>query len=104
MAFIEIKCRYCDSNEVLKHGIQSGQQRYRCKICGRSFQLDYRYNARKKGIKEQIIMMAQNGSGVRDTSRVLQVSVNTVIGCLKKISSCFGKPLYQSGKGSGFVC
>lgn len=89
VAFIEIKCRYCDLNEVSKHGIQSGQQRYRCKSCGRSFQLDYRYNARKKGVKEQIIKMAQNGSGVRDTSRVLQVSVNTVIDCLKKISSYF---------------
>ncbi len=37
-------------------------------------------NARKKGVKEQVIAMAQNGSGIRDTSRVLKISVNTVIG------------------------
>jgi transposase-like protein len=87
MASIEIECRYCQSLEVSKHGIQSGQQRYRCRKCQRSFQLEYLYNGRKKGVKEQIVVMAQNGSGVRDTSRVLQVSVNTVIGCLKKTSS-----------------
>ena len=90
MAYIEVKCRYCPSLDVLKHGIQKGQQRYRCKRCKRSFQLDYRYNGRKIGVKEQIIVMAQNGSGVRDTSRVLKVSINTVIDCLKKIKSLAG--------------
>lgn len=90
MAFIKVKCRYCQSLEVSKHGIQKGQQRYRCKKCKRSFQLDYRYNGRKIGVKEQIIVMAQNGSGVRDTSRVLKVSINTVIDCLKKIKSLAG--------------
>ncbi len=85
MVLIEIKCRYCQSIEVLKHGSQSGQQRYRCKECQRSFQEDYHYNARRKGVKEQVIVMVQNDSGVRDTSRVLKISVNTVIGYLKKI-------------------
>ena len=104
MVFIEVECRYCHSLDVSKHGVQRGKQRYRCKKCNRSFQLDYRYNGRKKGIKEQIIMMAQNGSGVRDTSRVLKVSMNTVMSCLKKISSLTGKPSYPASGKNIFIC
>jgi transposase-like protein len=35
-------------------------------------------------VKQQIIDMALNGSGVRDTSRVLGISTATVINELKK--------------------
>ncbi len=34
-------------------------------------------------VKEQIVDMARNGSGIRDTARVLQVSTSTVIKELK---------------------
>jgi transposase-like protein len=35
-------------------------------------------------VKEQIVDMAMNASGIRDTARVLQVSTNTVMTELKK--------------------
>jgi len=35
-------------------------------------------------VKQQIVDMALNGSGIRDTARVLHVSTNTVIKELKK--------------------
>ncbi len=35
------------------------------------------------GMKEQIIDMAMNNAGVRDTARVLKVGINTVIRTLK---------------------
>jgi hypothetical protein len=47
--------------------------------------LDYRYNAYKLGVKRQVVDMAINGSGIRDTSRVLSISKNTVISTLKKV-------------------
>jgi transposase-like protein len=37
-------------------------------------------------IKEQIVDMALNGSGIRDTARVLKISPTTVINELKKKS------------------
>ena len=40
-----------------------------------------------KDIKEKIVDMALNGSGIRNTSRVLQVSKNTVIDTIKKETS-----------------
>jgi transposase-like protein len=42
--------------------------------------------ARKPGVKEQIVELAHNGAGVRDAARVLKVGINTVIQTLK--NSC----------------
>ena len=46
--------------------------------------LNYQYNAYEPGVKEQLVEMAINGSGVRDTARVLKISKGTVISTLKK--------------------
>ena len=47
------------------------------------FQLTYRYEARKPGVKDQITEMAFNGVGVRDNARTLKIGINTVIRTLK---------------------
>jgi transposase-like protein len=46
--------------------------------------LDYSYPSQSPHIKEQIIAMAMNASGIRDTARVFHVSPTTVIKELKK--------------------
>jgi transposase-like protein len=71
--------------DIVKNGhSENGSQRWRCNKCRKSFQLDYRYNARKQGIKEQIAALTLNSSGVRDISRILKISRNTVTSELKK--------------------
>ena len=91
MATIDIVCKSCGSIKVYRHGkALSGEQRYRCRDCHHCFQRHYRYNANKPGVAEQIIEMAMNGSGVRDTGRVLGISHNTVIAHLKKTESTSG--------------
>lgn len=83
---VTVQCPRCYSREVYRHGRSSSQQeRFRCRICGRVFQLSYVYEARKPGIKEQIVEMSINGAGVRDTARKLKVAANTVIKALKKL-------------------
>ncbi len=48
--------------------------------------LAYRYKAYRPGIKEQVVeKMSINGSGIRDTARVLNINKNTVISTLKKV-------------------
>ena len=86
MATIQVNCRFCNQTEsVRKHGFgNAGFQRFRCLHCKRSFQLDYGYEAYKPGVKEQIVEMAMNSSGVRETGRVLKVGYNTVLRTLKK--------------------
>lgn len=47
------------------------------------FQLTYTYQARKLGVRDQIVDMAFNDAGVRDTAITLNVGINTVIRTLK---------------------
>jgi transposase-like protein len=86
MATQEIRCPYCQWRVKRKGFSQTGAQRYQCLAldCRRTFQLAYAYQAWKPGVKSQIVDMAMNGSGIRDTSRVLHVSPATVIAPLKK--------------------
>jgi transposase-like protein len=66
---------------------KASKQRYKCQNvdCSQySFQLDLIYKGHLPEIKEQVIEMALNGSGIRDTPRVLKISPTTVISELKK--------------------
>lgn len=87
MAVVDVFCPYCNGKNVVKNGKSTvGEQRYKCRNedCGKTFQLLHRYNACEQGVKERIVDMAMNGSGVRDTARVLSIAVSTVISSLKK--------------------
>ncbi|MDR1560710.1 MAG: hypothetical protein LBS84_13670 [Clostridiales bacterium] len=90
MADVAVKRPYCLSEKVIKAGkTPNGTQRYKCENleCSHNyFQLNYTYNGSKPNIKFDILNMAINGSGVRDTARVLGVSRDTVIETLKKRS------------------
>lgn len=84
MLYQILRCRYCQSVDLRKNGVRKGRQRYYCKACQGSFQLSYTHQAYAPGVKERIVPMAMNGSGVRDTARVLGINKNTVIAELKK--------------------
>jgi len=91
--YIEIKCRYCGTDDLVKNGrSENGTQRYRCNECGGNFQNEYSYNAWKPGVKEQIEIQTLNSGGVRDIGRNLNISKNTVISELKK-NSCRSESL-----------
>ena len=90
MVCIPVLCPYCQSDQVIKGGkTKAGQQRYKCQNVDcppYSFQLDLVYKGCAPAIKEQIVDMSLNGSGIRDTARVLKISPTTVIDALKKKS------------------
>jgi transposase len=79
-----VLCRHCKSSDIVRYGTQSGTPRFKCKDCGRVFKTEYLYRAYEPDIKEQIVEMAMNGSGIRDTARVLGIAKNTVLSTLKK--------------------
>ena len=84
-----LHCSYCQGTDIVRHGISpEGKQRYRCRECregrGRTFLLEYTYAGQSPEVKEKIVDMAMNASGIRDTARVLHVSPTTVISELKK--------------------
>jgi transposase-like protein len=88
MVLIPVLCPHCQSDQVIRGGkTKAGKQRYKCQNSNcthYSFQLDLIYKGRSPEVKEQIIDMALNGSGIRDTARVLKISTTTVINELKR--------------------
>ena len=91
MVLEPVLCPACGSDDVVKQGqSETGQQRYKCRNrqCNRStFMREYAYRGYLPAVKQQIADMAVNGSGIRDTARVLKISPTTVIETLKKRSS-----------------
>jgi insertion element IS1 protein InsB len=88
LGLVPVTCPYCHSAQVITGGTtETGTQRYRCQqidCSPRSFVLEPAYNGRLPQIKEQVLDMALNGSGIRDTARVLKISPTTVINARKK--------------------
>src|SRR3982751_928086 len=88
MVRIRVRCPYCQRDQVVKRGkTDTGKQRYRCQnpdCSHQSFLLDPAYKGRLPEVKQQVIELSLNGSGIRDTARVLQISTATVIQELKK--------------------
>jgi transposase-like protein len=90
MALVHVQCPQCQRIDVVQYGQQAnGTQRYCCNNpdCPRTiFLLQYHDKGRLPAVKQQIVDMTLNGSGVRDIVRVLRVSSATVIDVLKKKS------------------
>jgi len=88
MVYVPVQCPHCQSLDVIKAGKQAnGAQRYRCQNgqCERRiFLLQYQDRGRAPEIRRQVVDLALNGSGIRDTARVLRISPTTVIAVLKK--------------------
>lgn len=88
MTFIAVRCPYCQSDQIIKRGkTAKGTRRYLCQNtrCVRgSFLLDYRNRGCLPAVKQTIIDMSLNASGVRDTARSLHICPNTVLRELKK--------------------
>ncbi len=88
---IQIECPSCQSDDLVKNGqSENGTQRYRCQVCRKSVQWEYLSRAWLPEVKAQIEEHTLNSSGIRDISRNLRISKNTVMAELKK------KPLLTS--------
>lgn len=82
-----IVCPKCGCDDLQKNGHSpNGTQRWLCRGCRKFFQLHFNQNGRNQEVKDKVIEMVMNGSGIRDTARVLRISTTTVIKTIKKNS------------------
>jgi transposase-like protein len=83
MVLAPVLCPDCGSDDVVKHGHSgAGKQRYKCRqsACYRTtFIRVYADRGHLPAVKQPMAERALNGSGIRDTARVLQSSPTTVI-------------------------
>lgn len=72
-------CKFC-GHECKKDGHQAnGTQRYECKHCHRKQQEEYTYNAYSPELDEKIVLYTKEGTGIRSTARILQISATTLL-------------------------
>ena len=104
MVSVSVQCPYCHSSEVIKAGKQAnGTQRYQCQnsqCARRSFLLHYHDRGRVPEVRRQVVDLALNGSGIRDTARVLRISPTTVIAVLKKSRRASRRQLHVAASSS----
>jgi transposase-like protein len=79
-----LPCSYCPGTDIVRHEMSpEGTQRSRCRTClagrGRGLLLEYTYAGQSPAVKQQLVEMAMNANGMRDTARVLHVSPTTVM-------------------------
>jgi insertion element IS1 protein InsB len=85
---IEITCPRCSARNIKKNGITANsKQRYCCQQCSRQFVIRYSYQGRDPTVRRLIIPLSLNGCGIRDISRVLGVSPNTVLKELRSMAA-----------------
>jgi transposase-like protein len=88
MVVVPVRCPSCECDTVVKRGkTDSGKQRSLCQnaaCCCRTFLLGYTTRGYLPSVKRQMIELTLNGSGMRDTARVLRISPDTVLGDRKK--------------------
>lgn len=87
-----MNCNYCKNSCIKKGFNRNGEQKYFCKEC-KKYQLRvYKNKACEVGINKMLIKLLFNCSGIRDISRVLEISPTTVIGRIKYLSGLISIP------------
>lgn len=93
-----MKCRVCDQGTIKDGKTSNGIQRFRCKSCGARFQEAYYYNACLHDINSKIVQLLKSSCGIRDISRILQISPTTVLKRIMLIAEQIRKPIISFGQ------
>lgn len=81
-----MQCQYC-FNACSKSGFYTNyDQRYRCTKCYRYQKETYTYKGCVKEIDQQIVILNNEGCGIRSISRILKISTNKVLQTIRKIA------------------
>lgn len=85
MVSIRVQCYHCQSENVIRSGqTRNGQQRYRCKGCGRSFRDSPQSQGYSEAEKSLILRAYQERPSMRGIQRVFGVARPTLSAWLKK--------------------
>jgi len=84
---------------MIKYGkTKSGNQRYICRVCGKTRVENYAYLAYKAEINQNIIQLTKEGLGIRSTARILKISATTLLKRIVFIARNITKPIISRGK------
>src|SRR5260221_3219641 len=86
------KCRHCNKAGVKNGRSKTGVQRYGCKECKKYWQTSYVYKAYEEYMDQQIKGLKKESCGMRSISRILKMSLATVIKRIKSIAAKISRP------------
>jgi transposase-like protein len=86
-----MQCPRCQSTELVKAGLQSQKQRYKCKQCSRLF-VEFGRPGYSSEFKEQALAMYLEGLGFRAIGRLLGVSNVAVLKWVRKAAQDLPPP------------
>lgn len=88
-----MECRFC-GRKCIKDGCQTnGKQRYKCKGCNKKQQANYKYNAYHSNLNLNLTTYLKEGVSIRGISRILKISVTTVMKRILEISNSIESPV-----------
>ncbi len=93
----KLECLLCNGN-CIKHGkTKESEQRYKCKLCGKTFMKNY-INKAYIVANKSITALLKEGCGMRSIARLLQISCTTVLKRILRIAKAIAKPVVLLNK------
>src|SRR5215475_6151196 len=95
MCYEAIICPRCSSVSIVKNGkTAQRKQRYSRKDCRRQFIRDYTNLGCVGAIRDLVVPLTIDGSGIRDIERVLFLSTNTILKTLREAATRIDESAY----------
>ena len=101
MSLNQTRCYRCvgDIRKMIKYGkTKAGNQRYICRVCGKTRVKNYAYQAYRVDTNHNIILFTKEGLGIRSTARILKISTTTLLKRIILIARNIVKPIISRGK------
>ena len=78
---------------MVKNGTTANhKQRYGCKVCRRQFITRYTERGWQPAVRQLVLPMTMNASGIRDISRILRISPSTVLSVIRAAALGVAQP------------
>lgn len=91
---IQVGCPHYEITKVKKNGVKkNGHQNFLCHDCKKQFQFYYKNQGADPRNQRLARSMAMNGSGIRDTHRVLKISIVCILFILRQWFKTLEEPL-----------
>lgn len=80
-------CKHCGSESAVKNGFVFGNQRYKCKDCGKTFRIGYDREKYDISIKMRVMKYYLRGVGIRTIGANEGIYSPLILKWIKKFSS-----------------
>lgn len=97
MAFhskFSLSCKFC-SCTCKRNGIAYGNQRWKCKTCGKTQFRQYKRSVFNAKREQALLRLNAEGVGIRSMARLLGYSPTHILRLLCQLATSVRKPIYQ---------